>query len=122
MCNIKLRGLIGDWEADTIFGSGKQGAIVTLAERKSRFTLLRQVASRTAAAVEDAILELLSPYQAATLTITFDNGKEFAHHQSIAEKLHAQVFFAHPYAAWERGTNENTNGFIRQYFPTGSDF
>ncbi|MBC8504593.1 MAG: IS30 family transposase [Anaerolineales bacterium] len=72
--------------------------------------------------VEDTILELLSPYQAAVHTITFDNGKEFANHQSIADKLQADVFFAHPYAAWERGTNENTNGLIRQYFPKGSDF
>ena len=53
---------------------------------------------------------------------TFDNGKEFANHQNIAHQLQADVFFAHPYAAWERGTNENTNGLIRQYFPKGSDF
>ena len=73
---VDRRERLGDWEADTIIGAGKQGAIVTLVERKSRFTLLKQVARRTAAAVEDAIFELLIPYQAATHTITFDNEKE----------------------------------------------
>jgi len=119
---VEQRERVGDWEADTIIGAGKQGAIVTLVERKSRFTLLKQVARRTAAAVEDAILDLLQPFQAATHTITFDNGKEFANHQAIAQILQADMYFAHPYASWERGTNENTNGLIRQYFPKGSDF
>ena len=119
---VEQRKRLGDWEADTIIGAGMQGAIVTLVERKSRFTLLKQVARRTAAAVEDAILELLKPYQAVTHTITFDNGKEFANHQAIAQILQADMFFAHPYASWERGTNENTNGLIRQYFPKGSNF
>ena len=119
---VDKRERIGDWEADTIIGAGQKGAIVTLVERKSRFTLLKQVSRRTAAAVEDAILDLLRPYQAVTHTITFDNGKEFTNHQTIAQKLQADMFFAHPYASWERGTNENTNGLIRQYFLKGSDF
>jgi IS30 family transposase len=119
---VDKRERIGDWEGDTIIGAGRQGAIVTLVERKSRFTLLKQVANRTAAVVENAILDLLKPYHAATHTITLDNGKEFANHQSIAQKLQSKVYFAHPYASWERGTNENTNGLIRQYFPKGSDF
>jgi IS30 family transposase len=119
---VEKRERIGDWEGDTIISAGRQGAIVTLVERKSRFTLLKQVANRTAAVVEEAILDLLGPYQTATHTITFDNGKEFTNHQSIAEILHSKVYFAHPYASWERGTNENTNGLIRQYFPKGSDF
>ncbi len=119
---VEQRERIGDWEADTIIGAGKQGAIVTLVDRKTRLTLLKKVMRRTAVAVEDAILDLLMPYQAVTHTITFDNGKEFAYHQAIAQKLQAEMFFAHPYASWERGTNENTNGLIRQYFPKGSDF
>ena len=119
---VEKRERLGDWEADTIIGAGKRGAIVTLVDRKSRFTLLKQVARRTAAAVEAAILDLLRPYQTSTHTITCDNGKEFANHQSIAQKLQVNVFFAHPYSSWERGTNENTNGLIRQYFPKGSDF
>ena len=119
---VEKRERLGDWEADTIIGAGKRGAIVTLVERKSRFTLLKQVTRRKAAAVEEAILDLLRPFQASTHTITFDNGKEFANHQTIARELQANVFFAHPYSSWERGTNENTNGLIRQYFPKGSDF
>jgi IS30 family transposase len=119
---VERRERLGDWEADTIIGTGKQSAIVTLVDRKSRLTLLKKVTRRTAAAVEDAILELLRPYQANTHTITCDNGKEFANHQSIAQKLPANVYFAHPYSSWERGTNENTNGLIRQYLPKGSDF
>ena len=119
---VDQRARIGDWKADTIIGAGQRGAIVTLVERKSRLTLLQPVTRRTAAAVEAAILDLLRPHQACTHTITFDNGKEFANHQTIAQKLHAQVFFAHPYASWERGTNENTNGLIRQFFPKGADF
>jgi transposase, IS30 family len=119
---VEQRERIGDWEGDTIIGAGKHGAIVTLVERKSRYTLLKQVADRTAAVVENAILELLKPYQDATHSITFDNGKEFANHQTIGENLQSAVYFAQPYASWERGTNENTNGLIRQYFPKGSDF
>ncbi len=119
---VEQRKRIGDWEADTIIGKGQRQAIVTLVERKSRFTLMHKVERRTAAAVKQAILQLLAPYRAQTLTITFDNGKEFAHHQEIARQLQAKVFFAHPYASWERGSNENTNGLIRQYFPKGSDF
>ena len=119
---VEERKRIGDWEGDTIIGAGMQGAIVTLVDRKSRFTLLKQVPNRTATVVENAILDLLMPYQSSTHTITFDNGKEFANHQSFAKKLQAEVYFAHPYASWERGTNENTNGLIRQYVPKGSDF
>jgi len=114
---VEKRERLGNWEADTLLGAGKRGAIVTLVDRKSRLTLLKRVAHRTASAVEEAILDLLRPYQ----TSTCDNGKEFANHQSFAEKLQANAFFAHPYASWERG-NENTNGLIRQYFPKNMDF
>jgi len=114
------RKRMGDWEADTIFGRKKQQAIVTLTERKSRFTLMRKVARKTSQEVGNALIELLRPYPVST--ITCDNGKEFVEHQRIAQELNAQVYFAHPNSAWERGTNENTNGLIRQYFPKGSDF
>ena len=119
---IEQRKRIGDWEADTIIGKGRRQAIVTLVERKSRFTLMEKIERLTAKATEKAIVSLLQPYHLQTLTITFDNGKEFANHQEIAEQLQADTFFAHPYASWERGTNENTNALIRQYFLKGSDF
>lgn len=119
---VEQRKRLGDWEADTIIGKGGRGAIVTLVERKSRLTLLEKIKRRTAEATEKAIVSLLQPYHLQTLTITFDNGKEFANHQEIGKQLQADTYFAHPYASWERGTNENTNGLIRQYFPKGSDF
>jgi IS30 family transposase len=91
-------------------------------ERKSRFTLLKKINRRTAEATRKAVVSMLKPYRPKTLTITCDNGREFAAHQEIAEELDADVYFAHPYSSWERGTNENTNGLLRQYFPKGSDF
>ena len=69
----------------------------------------------------DAIVDLVQPYQQQTCTITFDNGKEFADHERIAEDLAVATDFAHRYASWERGTNANTNGLLRQHFPKSSD-
>ena len=119
---VDKRNRLGDWEADTIVGKGHQQAIVSLTERKSKLTLLAKVEHATAEAVEAAIARLLGPLAQRVHTITSDNGREFAHHQQIAAKLEADFYFAHPYASWERGLNENTNGLVRQYFPKGSDF
>ena len=117
---VELRERLGDWESDTIIGKGHQGAMVTLTERKSRFTLVRKVASKNADLVAQAIIELLS-WVRPLKTITSDNGKEFAAHQMISKELSIDFYFAHPYASWERGTNENTNGLIRQYLPKERD-
>jgi IS30 family transposase len=114
---VEQRQRIGDWEADTIVGKGHHQGIVTLTERKSRLALLRKVDRRTAELVSDAMIELLRPVADRTHTITGDNGKEFADHERIARELGIDFFFAHPYAAWERGTNENMNGLVRQYIP-----
>ena len=119
---VEQRSRIGDWEADTVIGKNHKQAIVSLVERKSGFTLIRKVERRTADAVSSAITKLLKPYWRQVHTITSDNGKEFAGHEKIATALQAGFYFAHPYASWERGTNENTNGLIRQYFPKGMDF
>jgi IS30 family transposase len=119
---VDLRQRIGDWECDTIIGRGHKQAIVSLTERKSRFTLIRKVTHKTAEEVGDAIVELLSPLADRVLTMTSDNGKEFAGHKNIAQKLNTDFYFAHPYSPWERGLNENTNGLIRQYFPKNRDF
>lgn len=119
---VEERQRIGDWEADTIISQGKQQAIVTLTERKSRLTLLKKVNDRTAKTVTQAMIDLLKPFTAQTLTITCDNGKEFTEHRAVAKALQADVYFAHPQAAWERGSNENANGLIRQYFPKGTNF
>lgn len=119
---VDLRSRIGDWELDTIIGKGHKQAIVSLTERKSRYTLIQKVERKTAQCVSKAIIKLLSPISDQVLTLTSDNGKEFADHKNIASKLNAKFYFAHPYASWERGLNENTNGLIRQYFPKNRDF
>ena len=119
---VDARSRFGDWEADTIVGKGHQQAIVSRTERKSKLTLLAKVEQATAEAVATAMTGLLAPLVPQVVTITSDNGREFARHQQIAAKLEADFYFAHPYASWERGLNENTNGLVRQYFPKGSDF
>jgi len=119
---VEKRERLGDWEVDTIIGKGHKQAIVSLVDRVSRMTLLKKVDRRTAPAVADAAIDLLKSVRVRSLTITADNGKEFAEHERIAKETHAAVYFAHPYASWERGTNENTNGLVRQYFPKKSSF
>ena len=119
---VEQRQRLGDWEVDTLVGKGHRGALVSLVERKSRYTLLQPVTQRLANLVADATISLLQPFTDLVHTITGDNGKEFAEHLRIAETLKANFYFAHPYSAWERGTNENTNGLVRQYFPKKIDF
>lgn len=113
---------LGDWEIDTVIGKNHQGALVTIVDRVSKLTLIKKVASKHADVVTEATIKLLRPYLDKTLTITADNGKEFAGHEKIKAALNADVYFAHPYRSWERGLNENTNGLIRQYFTKGSSF
>jgi transposase, IS30 family len=117
---VETRERIGDWEADTIVGKAHQGAIVSLVERKTRYTKLIKVERSTADAVQLAITTALLAF--VVHSITFDNGKEFALHLVIAAALNTQTFFAKPYHSWERGTNENTNGLVRQYVPKKTDF
>lgn len=113
---------LGDWEADTIIGARHQGAVLSCTERKSKLTLLRKLDTKGALEVKRNCIELLSPCAEQVHTITVDNGKEFCEHQAIAAALQTRIYFAHPYASWERGLNENTNGLIRQYFPKKYDF
>ena len=116
------RSRIGDWEMDTVIGRTGGPVLVTMVERRSRYTLIWLAASKEALEVGSAILEAMGDHRDKVLTTTYDNGKEFAHHQLIGELLGADAYFAHPYRSWERGLNENTNGLIRQYFPKGMDF
>jgi len=110
---VEERSRIGDWEADTLIGRNHKQAIVSIVERKTGFTLIQKVERKT---------DLLKPYRRKVHTITSDNGREFAGHEAISKQLKADFYFAHPYASWERGTNENTNGLIRQYFSKERDF
>lgn len=113
---------VGDWEIDTVIGKGHSGALVTIVERATSFTVSKQVEGKTAAAVTLATIALLKPLKGVVRTITADNGKEFAYHEKISKELEAEFYFAHPYSSWERGLNENTNGLLRQYFPKSTDF
>jgi len=120
---VASRRRYGDWEGDTIVGRGHVGGLLSLVERKSGFTLLARVSNRRAATVRAAAeAELAALPDTLRRTITFDNGKEFAEHEQLSAATGLNVFFAHAYAAWERGTNENTNGLVRQYVPKGTDF
>ncbi len=112
---------IGDWEGDTVVGQNHQGALVTLVDRKSKLTLIGKVNRYTAKAVEKTIISLMKLLPRRSYTLTVDNGKEFANHESVADALAIKVYFADPYSAWQRGLNENTNGLIRQYVPKGSN-
>ena len=119
---VDARRRFGDWELDTVIGKQHHQALVTMVERKSKLTLIAKVKRKTAQAVTSAIIRLLKPLSPWVHTLTADNGREFAHHQKIAKALKAKFYFAHPFASWERGLNENTNGLIRQYFPKKHDF
>lgn len=113
----------GDWEGDLVIGARQEGAILTLVERKSLLLCAAQLVSRHAQGVAQAAIGALKALPAHWLqTLTFDNGSEFAHHETIAEALGIHIYFAHPYAAYERGRNENTNGLLRQYFPKSTPF
>lgn len=119
---VEERSRIGDWEADTIVGAEHKGAILSLVERKTRYTLLKKLDAATAEKTGDAIVAKMRPHKRQVITITSDNGKEFADHRRVSIKLDTDFFFAKPYHSWERGLNENTNGLVRQYFPKKSSF
>lgn len=119
---VEARRRIGDWEGDTIVGKGKKSALLTMVERKSLYTIIVRLTGKRADLLAAAAVLHMKSFANKVKTITFDNGLEFSNHQTIASALNADVYFAHPYASWERGTNENTNGLIRQYFPKGTDF
>lgn len=118
---VNARERIGDWEGDTMIGKGHGGVLVTVVERTSKYTVIEGVSHKTATAVRKAVVRGLQPYKAQVHTITYDNGREFSDHAGMAQDLDTQIYFAHPYASWERGVNENTNGLIRQFFPKAQD-
>lgn len=118
--NKRLR--LGDWEVDSVVGKMNQSSIVTIVERVSRYTAIIKVSSKEAAVVSQAIINRMSSAQLPLHSMTGDNGTEFSEHHRIADQLGIDFYFTHPYSSWEKGTNENTNGLIRQYFPKGTDF
>ena len=120
--SVDEKSAVGDWEIDTVIGKNHSGALVTIVERVTLFTVSMRVKSKRAKDVTAATLALLTPFKELVRTITADNGKEFAYHEKIAAGLACDFYFAHPYHSWERGLNENTNGLLRQYFPKSTDF
>lgn len=114
---IENRKQVGHWEGDTVIGAAHKQAIVTLVERKSGFAVLAKVSNKTSDLVGRAIEDKLKPFGSRAKTLTVDNGKEFADHQAIDHTLEIQTYFADPYCSWQRGSNENFNGLLRQYIP-----
>jgi transposase, IS30 family len=119
---VEQRERFGDLEIDTIIGLNHQGAIVTINDRATGIVRMKKITTKEAENVAAAVHEKLMPLKGYIQTITSDNGKEFALHQTISKELGVDFFFAKPYHSWERGSNENLNGLIRQYIPKKTDF
>ena len=115
--HIEARKQVGHWECDTVIGASHKGAVVTMVERKSGYAVMAKVEKKTSELVSSAIVDKLQPMAARVKTLTFDNGKEFAGHAHIDQQLQSTAYFARPFASWERGSNENLNGLLRQYVP-----
>ena len=114
---VAARGRIGDWEGDTVMGKGRKSALLTLVERKTLYTVIMRLTGKRSDLLAEAAVKGMQALKSKVKTITLDNGLEFADHEKIGKGLAAAIYFAHPYASWERGINENTNGLIRQYLP-----
>jgi IS30 family transposase len=115
--HIEARRQVGHWECDTVIGASHKGAVVTMVERKSGYAVMAKVEKKTSELVSSAIVDKLKPMTARVKTLTYDNGKEFASHIQIDQALKSTGYFARPFASWERGSNENLNGLLRQYVP-----
>ncbi|MGQ7244862.1 IS30 family transposase [Salinicola sp. V024] len=120
--DVEQRRHIGHWEGDTVLKGHKESGLVTLVERRSGYLLAARLPRITATGAAKTMVRLLSPRRGAVYTITLDNGSEFAEHREVAKAVSAKTYFCDPYCSYQRGTNENTNGLIRQYFPKGTDF
>jgi IS30 family transposase len=116
------RAVPGHWEGDLIIGKDQQSQIGTLVERSTRFCLLLHLTGRDAATVRDAMIEAMASLPATLRhTLTWDQGQEMARHKEIAVATDLDIYFCDPHSPWQRGSNENTNGLLRQYFPKGTD-
>jgi len=118
--SVETRNTRGHWEIDTVMGKGSKHCIVTLVERKTGYTLIGQLDDRTTASLNKRTIKIMSKFDGLFTTITADNGTEFHQFKVIEEATGTRFYFANPYHSWERGTNENTNGLIRQYLRKGT--
>lgn len=120
---VDSKSRFGDWELDTIVGKDGKGIIVSIVERTTKKMLMaKSPKGKNAKAVAKVVVQLLRPFERHVLSITTDNGTEFAEHKYIAKMLHTKVYFTHSYSSWEKGLIENTNKLIRQYIPKDTDF
>lgn len=120
---VDTRERCGDWEGDTIEGQKSSGYIATMVERQSRYLLATKLENKRAVTLSEQSSRIFCAIpKKMRKTLTVDNGSEFAQFKNIEEKTGLDIYFAKPYAAWQRGVNENTNGLLRQYFPKGSNF
>ncbi len=121
--SVESRRQIGHWEGDLLVGAGQRSAIITLVERKTRFTILRRLAvDHSAQSVGDALIRTFSRLPAGLCrSLTWDQGNELFHHRRIELGTGLKIYFCDPHSPWQRGSNENTNGLLRQYFPKGTD-
>lgn len=118
--SVETRQYRGHWEIDTVMGTGSKDCIVTLVERKTGYTMIGKLADRTTRSLNKRTLSLINRNASAFKTITADNGTEFHQYPTIEQNCFAKFYFANPYHSWERGSNENCNGLIRQYLPKGA--
>ena len=109
---------VSRWGAEDGIGADQKSALITLIDRATLFTLSENIPRKTARNVSRAMIRMLRPYREKVHTPTFDNGTEFTEHERVGKALEASTYFAAPYASWERGINENTNGLLRQFIPT----
>jgi len=117
------RTVPGHWEGDLIIGKNRRSALGTLVERTTRTTILVPLNNRQALTVRKSFAkEIRQVPRQMKLTLTYDQGREMAEHKLFSKQTEIKVYFAHPGSPWERGTNENTNGLVRQFFPKGTDF
>lgn len=120
---VEDRSVPGHWEGDLIVGKYKRSALGTLVERTTRYTILAPIKGKDAESVRKAYAQEFKKLPREIVkTLTYDQGKEMSEHRQFTIDTGIQVYFAHPGSPWERGTNENTNGLIRQYFPKGTEF
>lgn len=119
---VEKRQRFGDFECDLVIGAEHSGALLTINERATGLLWMLKLKDKQASSVREGIISLLRPIKDRVYTITSDNGKEFASHREISEVLECEYYFARPYHSWERGSNENLNGLIRDYFPKKTTF
>ncbi len=116
---VENRRTLGHWEGDTMIGKDLHHCLLTMVERKSGYLVIRKLRTRTVRAVTKAAATVLRREKRGIKTITLDNGSEFHNYKELERRFNVKFYFATPYHSWERGTNENTNGLIRQYLPRG---